>query len=487
MKNRKLIALVLLLPFMIKCKNDLVPNKQADVPVQEENIVAKATSFAIPAAFTAPKKQYYIDPSKDTVLSIGEQGTQLHIPQNAFVNKLGEVLTEKVNLSFQEYTNSAEMAFSKIPMTYNNGSENLCFNSSGMFSIQGDCLGQEAFIAEDKALKIDYFLPLHNENIDFYRLKEDSSNWELIAEIEEIKEEKPLVEERKEEDILRKDSAAVLFGENDLGENHLLVDHALLEEDVLQKPYIYDNNGLFLNQRPDADVKHLCDSLERIIRKDLRGGKGILYGLLDGRLMNFLIKEKKINLMPYVAMLPVSESQIEDLVQINDSLGRIRARFAKGGGRPIMIPDNGNRSNSTLLAEGMDKGHTYPPIIKGLNIKSFGVYNCDQIYRLPNPVNLLATYVDEKGNTIEDGNVLSMIDLNYNGAFSFAPGSFLCSVEGNNVLALFTHSGKLYVLEKGAFEGMNIKSSGAYTFAMTDMTETIGNTADLAAYLDIEM
>lgn len=473
MKKRKLVWLVVLLPFMIKCKNDVDQREQATWSAQTEVTVEAPQNFAIPTAFESPKQHFFIDPSKDTILSIGSNGTQLHIPQNAFVNKLGELLTEKVNLTFQEYKNSAEMAFSKIPMTYKKGGEEFCFNSSGMFSLKGDCLGQEAFIAENKSLEIDYFLPVHNKNIDFYRLKNDSSNWELIAEIEEIRKAEPIAQVMEEEDTIANDVA--LKEREVMIVDELLVDGFLEEEAVTHIRYIYDANGMFLNQRPDRDVTHLCDSLAKLITNDLRNGTGILYGLLDCRLMNFFIKEKKVDLMPYVAMLPVSGAEIETLEHRNDSIKKAKQRL------------NQNRMNGTLLAEGANKGHTYPPIIKGLNIESFGVYNCDQIYRLPNPVNLLATYVDEQGKVIKDGDVLSMIDLNYNGAFSFDPKQFSCSAEGDNVLALFTQKGKLYLLEKGAFEKMNIESSGDYTFVMTDMTQSIKNTTDLANYLDIEM
>jgi hypothetical protein len=97
MKNKKLLWFAILLPFIIKFKNDVAQKEAPSLSVQEEMTAAA---------------------------------------------ELGALLTEKVTLSFQEYKNSAEMTFSKIPMTYKKGGEDLRFNSSGMFSIKGDCLGQ---------------------------------------------------------------------------------------------------------------------------------------------------------------------------------------------------------------------------------------------------------------------------------------------------------------------------------------------------------
>ena len=79
-----------------------------------------------------------------------------------------------------------------------------------------------------------------------------------------------------------------------------------------------------------------------------------------------------------------------------------------------------------------------------------------------------------------------MIDLNYNGAFSFDPKSFTCSATGKNVLLLFTTSKKIYAVNSDNFSAMKIKSSGNYSFTMTDMTEIIKNTIDLENFLGLK-
>ncbi len=149
--------------------------------------------------------------------------------------------------------------------------------------------------------------------------------------------------------------------------------------------------------------------------------------------------------------------------------------------------DESNREQSTLLAEGINAGHTYPDVVKGLNVKGFGVYNCDQIYRLANKVQVNANFVDESGNAINDLMVLSLIDLNYNGAFSFDPKSFTCDAKGKNVLALFTQQGDLYILSHEDFTRMKISKSGTFTFRMKNMSSTIKSHQDLAKYLGIEV
>ena len=135
------------------------------------------------------------------------------------------------------------------------------------------------------------------------------------------------------------------------------------------------------------------------------------------------------------------------------------------------------------IREDIAAGHRYPNIVKGLKISGFGVYNCDQIYRVSKPASITAKYIDKDGVEINSGILLSMIDLNYNGAFSFHPKRFQCNLEGNNVLLLFTAESQMYLLEKGEFEKMQIKSSGEYTFVLKNVTDLITNSKDLAGYL----
>jgi hypothetical protein len=64
---------------------------------------------------------------------------------------------------------------------------------------------------------------------------------------------------------------------------------------------------------------------------------------------------------------------------------------------------------------------SFPDVVKGLNVSGFGIYNCDQIYRVKNRVQITVSSQDSEGTPINDLHSLSLIDLNLNGAFSFNP------------------------------------------------------------------
>ena len=120
-----------------------------------------------------------------------------------------------------------------------------------------------------------------------------------------------------------------------------------------------------------------------------------------------------------------------------------------------------------------------------MEIENFGVYNFDQIYRLENKIDVVAKYQDSKGNPIDDFHSLSLIDLDFNGAFNFNPSRFICNAQGNNVLLLLNKAGDLYMLDKGEFAKMNIEKSGVYTFTLKKMNGLVDDSAALAKHLGL--
>lgn len=168
--------------------------------------------------------------------------------------------------------------------------------------------------------------------------------------------------------------------------------------------------------------------------------------------------------------------QVEVVKDFSDEV--IQRTMAK---RPFNVPAN---DVSTLLAEGLDKGHTYPALVRGLNSPEFGVYNCDQQYRLGNPVSLKPVYVDsETGNEIRNGYVACVIDLKVNGSFSFDPNYITCDSKTRNVIILFTKDNEVYLLSAEQFALLNFKNPDDLKIAMTRVTDTIKTSDDLKMYL----
>jgi hypothetical protein len=369
---------------------------------QSENDALLESDFVVSYAFMAEVQSFEIDPTIKTSLKIGKEGTVLHIPKSAFVDQEGKAITSTVTITYQEFKNPADMAFSGIPMTYTNRDVEYNFNSSGMFSIKGYSDGEELKVNPAKALSIDYALAKQNVDIDFYRLKDDSTNWEFLEEIDELT-------------ALEHDFTDSLEGEN---------------------------FGITAPTNLSA-----------------------VAGKTESRII--VSSNDPVNINPAITVTigpPITEKRI---FQYNKDMGIDSVQAQKNVDKYI---------ESTA-------GHTYPPIISGLRINSFGVYNCDAIYRLRNRVTVQPTYLDENGNEIKEQKMVSLIDLSVNSAFSFGPRSFTCNRKANNLILLFTNSNELYLLEKGNFGKSPIANNGSSNYQMKNVTETITNSNDLKAYL----
>lgn len=320
-----------------------------------------------------------IDPTKANDVAIGDKGTVLHIPANAFVDEKGNVIKDHVKLAFTEYKNAADMAFAEIPMTYHNGGEEMCFSSAGMFSLTGTANNQEIYISESKEIEVDYALAKQQDDIAFFSLNADDQ-WTKV------------------EDIAKMKIDTLYYGVKD-------------------------------------------DSLVLLDPKQRNSDFGFRIRKFNGA----MIEDTDVILWD-----PKADTQ----------------QF------PKYVPD---------------PGHTYPDVVRGLSVKGFGVYNCDQIYRIDNKVRIKPVFVDIEGNKIDDGSVLSLIDLKYNGAFSFDPAGYInLNQKGRNVLLLITKSDKMYLISEKDMYGQKLINNAEHVFTMEEVTEQLNTSNKLAEYLGLD-
>lgn len=80
--------------------------------------------------------------------------------------------------------------------------------------------------------------------------------------------------------------------------------------------------------------------------------------------------------------------------------------------------------------------------------------------------------------------VACVIDLTYNGSFSFQPNNIICDPKGRNALVLFTKDKKVYFLDEQTFAKTE-KSTLKVNFRMTEVTDSIKTPEDLKKLLGI--
>ena len=367
-------------------------------------------------------------------------GTKIKIQPNSVTYEDGTPVKGEFEIKYREFRNAAEIAFSGIPMTFNGQN----FNSVGMYEIRGEQNGKTLKLTQPAV--VNFQCTKGDAGVGFYHLDESSSKWEKVKQITKNKAEN--IEIKKEIQL-----------DSPIG-SYRIVGGTVKSDNGNYIPVPVNHNKTWISSEMLAEKK------EKITFGDYSWG---CYNKVLNQIGDSIKEIKRDEDKQEVVLSPKSIELINQRIRGN----KIPRHF-------LRLVD----SDGTLLAEGADKGHTYPSLVKGLNSSSFGVYNCDQVYRIANRTTLLPKYVDENGNQIQNQHVLCVVDLKYNGSFSYNPNSITVDKKGKNVLLLFTEDKKLFVLSEEAYQKMN-KDSAQPTIVMTDMTSELSSTKALKEYLNI--
>jgi hypothetical protein len=117
-----------------------------------------------------------IDPQADNEIKT-ILGSKFNIPRNAFVYENGVVVKDSVEVKISEFRTAGEILMSGIPMTCDSAGKTYNFESAGMFEIRGNCNGEEVYLADGKAINVD-FASFESGNYNFYFLNEATGKWE---------------------------------------------------------------------------------------------------------------------------------------------------------------------------------------------------------------------------------------------------------------------------------------------------------------------
>lgn len=104
-------------------------------------------------------------------------------------------------------------------------------------------------------------------------------------------------------------------------------------------------------------------------------------------------------------------------------------------------------------------------LTRSLSISTLGIYNCDQIQRLQNPVEIFAEYKDENGTEIKPL-FIYLLDSKFNGIIkydgynNYSPYRFAFSPSSKNTLLAFDGNGDSFIFESEKFK--SIQTSGTY-------------------------
>ncbi len=164
----------------INLLKERMPNCQL---IYEENESAEAAILAVKGVsppdenLDIPFQSYKVDSQTSSTLEYSS-GSVINVPENAFLDKSGKVVTGSVDLTYREFNDPMEIAFSGIPMGYDSLGVVYPFQSSGMVEIRASQNGEELFVNPDSKIRIDMVSNSSSSIFNLYSMA-DGEGWEL--------------------------------------------------------------------------------------------------------------------------------------------------------------------------------------------------------------------------------------------------------------------------------------------------------------------
>ena len=400
--------------------------------------------------YQSQTQQYLINANTDTSLSY-PSGTVIHFPANAVSFPDGTAVEGDFELTYTEFRNPAEIALSGIPMTYNENGEALNFSSIGMYEITGRKNGQELQL--NQPIIIDFNATKVVDDADFYQLNDETQAWEKIE--------------------------PVVFENND-STNNATSDNS--SNASIRNVDLIPSNGdeSFENPERGTKVQLKTDRDGKSIAKLNRKAWKVYESLKDDpRITNLVISE-----FPGRRKIELIEETSKDF-----GTSIIMERYQKSLAnlyRELMARKaNGEDVSKNLEFAQMTAGQTIPTVVEGLRTTRFGVYNCDQVYRMGRRITITPIYLDAAtSEPIDSAHVTCVMDLRKNGSFSFNPNYVTLNPNGKNALLLFTMDDRIFYYDPVSMSQADL-SNGEPTLYMKDVTDQIKSSKDLEKLLDL--
>jgi hypothetical protein len=357
-------------------------------------------------------------------------GSTISIKPNAVAYMDGSPVSGYYTLYYSEYRNPAQITLSGLPMEYQDAN----FSSVGMYELRAEKDGKELKLI--KPMTVDFNCTKVVDDAAFYSMNDRTGEWKKEHDIQFD----GIVETTVKEPV-QETSAVALTGESwNMSITSQQIDEKTSKA-VLDGSAWWSFKQIEKTDLPDGIIS--CDSAER----------------------SFLVEADKLDAFMDKIFEQQKISQNTWDVRSNGKFNQADRPFFRGGGDP---------------------GHTFPTLVTGLTSANFGVYNCDQVYRMGEVANVSPRYKDtETGYYIDNGHVACVMDLNYNGSFSFHPNNLTMNKKGRNAILLFTKEKEIYLIDEKAFAKLDVDAGQTTIMPMKNVTSQLKSPSDLKKMLNI--
>lgn len=409
-------------------------------------------------------------------------GTQIEVPQEAFVDAKGEPVKGDIQLAAREFHDVAAVMASGIPMKFDDNGVMRDFQTAGMIDLRGTANGEEIFIAKDKALAVSMasFAPENDYNL--YFLDPVSQQWKEIGQPENaVNEEKqkaiaalgpapelPQAPEQAPSDVpLEKEKPDDLI--NDPGSlDNRLQNKTFVNEFAFSVDYkIYPELKAFDNIKWKAVDEENLKANEWIFNEVWNDVKITGSNAEEGTYTLLMTSRKKTFTMIVAPLLSGRDFE-KEMARYN----KLMEKYAKDREK--------REAEMARLDQQRDVTRTF-------YASNFGVFNCDRFYAALEPVRFAATFRVEGEEMPENAMVFhctgdSRALMTYTGV---KVPVFTCSPKEENWIFIVLGGNRLAMLTASDFNRMLNRNSGVDNLTITCrvVQKTISTPDDLRALM----
>lgn len=381
-----------------------------------------------------PYQKFEIDPSQPNVL-YSKMGAKINIPSDAFLDKDGNVIKGKVEVSFREFYNPLDFYLAGIPMNYNDNGVNKVLESGGMVELTAKSYKNELYVNPSSKIKVDLFSWTKSKDFNLYDLDKTTSKW-----IEKGKDSISISNIDKELNSLPPIPAAPKIA---TPASFTLADNTKINPEIEE----YKNVRF---EPIDIKTCKISDAQEMKI-KPLNNG---VYEVTSIIKYESFRKENKC--LCYLAF--------EEGKDYNNALKIYQKKYSKLLAGRKLISDkikfewdkyygvvNAYRKLEVKALSGEEK------IIRSLTINNFGFVNCDLPKDYPSGGEINPIYVDGNGKPIVLNNVV-LVEKNTNALFRYSD-NVKYNPSNNNLLWGLTNDNKIAFIKNADFQSLKNSTS----------------------------
>lgn len=384
---------------------------------------------------------FQVSLNSDTVLN-HESGTIIHVPENCVVYADGSPVEGGFELKYREFREPVDIALSGIPMTYQENGKSYFFRSQGMFEIRGEKNGKDLKL--NAPITIDFNQTESTRGTCYYSLDDATGIW---------KKEHVISSDEKltYNDLISNPNGATIRKESEV----------FMEE--ISSTREIKGTITFSGTKNDGSVNYVKTGVGRY---SVKFSEAIWDVLLEEE-MDGKIKLDREDGLRTVKMNKQDIRDASKLLSID--LTNIYQSDAVG-------------VETRPLVSYSEAAQKYSKVVNGLRSKSFGVYNCDQAYRMNSPIALKANYKDAESNLLDGFVVACVIDKRINGSLSFHPSDIQISTKSESYLLLFDKDNQVFFANPEQLANL---VNGKGDLVLKDITDIASDAQKLKDMLNI--